>query len=235
MSYKTELHCHTKEASACGKELPEYVVERYLDAGYTSLVLTNHINAATFTSKRYAEYLEERGVADCWSTKIDFYVRDYDRMLEASKGRLNVILGLELRLVCDSFNDYLIYGVTEEWLRNSECFMSIKIEELSDYVRKSGLLIYQAHPFRNGMTVVDPTLLDGYEVYNGNIGHDSRNPIAEAWAKRYNKLGISGSDFHRAVHQTNSGIITDSPITSNEELLNVLRSQNYQIIKASEK
>lgn len=231
MSYKTELHCHTKEASACGKELPEYVVERYLDAGYTSLVLTNHINASTFTSKRYYKYLDETGKNNSWSAKIDFFVRDYYRMLEASKGRLNVILGLELRLICDSINDYLIYGVTEEWLRNSECFESIKMEELSAYVRESGLLIYQAHPFRNGMTVVDPELLDGYEIFNGNLGHDSRNPIAEAWAERYGKPGISGSDFHRAVHETNSGIITDTPITCNEELLSTLKNQTYKLIK----
>lgn len=152
-------------------------------------------------------------------------------MIEAARGEMNVILGLELRLINDSFNDYLIYGVSEEWLRKSECFNYMKIAELSEYVRESGLLIYQAHPFRNRMRVVDPELLDGYEIYNGNTGHDSRNGIAEEWAKKYDKLAISGSDFHRAEHSINAGIITESPITNNDELLNVLRSQNYQIIK----
>ena len=231
MSYKTELHCHTKEASACGKETPEYVVERYIDEGYTSLVLTNHINAATFDSDWYRQYLLDNSKEDTWQTKIDFYLRDYHRMLEASNGRFNIILGLEVRLINDSLNDYLIYGVTEEWLRSSECVRTMKIKEFSPYARDSGMLIYQAHPLRNGMTVVKPELLDGYEVYNGNLGKDNRNDLVQMWAERYGKLGISGSDFHAAAHVVGAGILTDHPITNNDELLDVLKKQNYKLIK----
>ena len=230
MSYKTELHCHTSESSKCALETPERVVERYLDAGYSTLVITNHINHSTYACDRFEKYLSENGFEDTWDHRVDYFVRDYNRAVKAANGKLNIILGLELRLIADTPNDYLIYGVTEEWLRNSEMVRHIKIKELSQYVRESGLLIYQAHPFRNGITIVKPSLLDGYEVFNGNLGHDSRNDIAEAWAKKFDLPGISGSDLHKSHHVICAGIETDFPITNNEELLQALKEQNYKLI-----
>lgn len=41
----------------------------------------------------------------------------------------------------------------------------------------------QAHPFRNGLKIVDPKHLDGIETYNGNPRHDSRNEIAKPGRK----------------------------------------------------
>jgi len=229
--YKTELHCHTKESSACGKETPEFVVEKYIEAGYTSLVLTNHINTSTFKSDWYFSYLKSVDAEDTWQTKIDFYLRDYNKMLQASKGRLNIILGLELRLFNDSINDYLIYGVTEEWLRKSECVKTMKIKDFSAYAKETGVLIYQAHPFRDGMTVVDPKLVDGYEVYNGNLNKDNRNDIVELWAERYGKPGISGTDYHAPTHVIGAGIATEEPIVSTENLLEILKMKKYELIK----
>ncbi len=231
MSYKTELHCHTRESSNCALETPETVVERYINEGYSTLVITNHINASTYTSDRYKEYLAENGLEDTWDHRVDYYIRDYHRAIEAAKGRINIILGLELRLIADSTNDYLIYGVTEEWLRRSELMTSVRIKEMSAYIRDTGLLIYQAHPFRNGITIVNPKYLDGYEIFNGNIGHDSRNDIAEAWAKKHALPGISGSDLHKPQHVICAGITTDELITNNEQLLQVLTEKNYQLIR----
>ena len=231
MSYKTELHCHTRESSACAHETPEYVVERYIEAGYSTLVLTNHINGSTFISDRYKNYLAENGIEDSWDHRIDYYIRDYNRMRTAANGRINVLLGLELRLIKDSLNDYLIYGVTEEWLRSSELMTYVRFKEMSQYIRESGLIIYQAHPFRNGLTIANPQNLDGYEIYNGHPDHDSRNSIAEAWAKLHGLPGISGTDFHDAKQTICAGIITDELITSNEQLLQVLADKNYQLIR----
>ena len=37
MEYKTELHCHSKDASGCASESAEGIVEKYLKYGYSEL------------------------------------------------------------------------------------------------------------------------------------------------------------------------------------------------------
>ena len=229
--YKTELHCHTKEASACARITPEEVVEKYIEAGYTTLVITNHMCTTSFSSEGYADYLKSTGTEDTWQTKVDFYIRDYKKAVEAAKGRINVILGIELRFDKESINDYLVFGASEEWLRASEKIRDMKVKEFYPYAQETGVLIYHAHPFRNRMMVVKPDFLDGYEVYNGNLNKDNRNDLVEIWAEKYGKPGISGSDYHGTHHVIGAGILTESPITNSEELLEALKSRSYTLIK----
>ena len=97
-------------------------------------------------------------------------------------------------------------------------------------MKEVGALIYQAHPFRNNMMVTDPSLLFGVETWNAHPKHPSRNDLAELWAQRYALHRISGSDIHHAAHLPSGGILTDTPITTVEELLAVLRSDAYTLI-----
>ena len=65
---------------------------------------------------------------------------------------------------------------------------------------------------------------------------DSRNDIARIWAERFGLIGTSGSDFHKIVEGAFAGgILTDEPITSNEQLLEILRSGNFEMIKDNDK
>ena len=233
MKYKTELHCHTGDVSNCGKENAEYIASRYIEAGYTSLVVANHMSYYTFTGsrKKYPEFLEKTGKTDCWQSKVDFFMTGYENLVKAADGKLNIILGMEFRDFNPKIeNDYLVFGVTEEWLRASEKISEMNIKEMSAYVHESGMLIFQAHPFRNGMSVIDPKYLDGVEVFNGHFGHASRNKIAVAWADMYGLKRTSGTDFHEAKHICCGGILTDFPITTVEELVEVLKNENYELL-----
>ena len=225
MSYKTELHCHNCLVSNCGKITPEETVEKYLNAGYTTLVITDHISRDTYQSGNY------RGAPD-WDSKVDFFLRSYEALKAVSKGRLNILLGAEVRVDSHHAQDYLIYGVTEEFLRSHSCLHSYHMADLSRIVKEAGLLFVQAHPFRNHMVVTPPKYLDGMEVYNANASHAAfRSEIATIWAEHYNLIPTSGSDIHRNTSTPIGGIETDEPITSNEQLLTVLRSRNYRILR----
>ena len=233
MKFKTELHCHTGHVSNCGEETAEYIVERYLEAGYTSLMVADHMSPYTFNGKhgKYCEYLKSTGKEDIWQTKIDFFLTGYENLVKAAAGRLNIILGMEWREFDPKIaNDYLVFGVTEEWLRASEIISSLNTREMSDYLHESGMLLFQAHPFRNGMTIIKPKYLDGIEVFNGHNVHQSRNKIAAMWADMYGLKRSSGSDFHEAAHVCCGGILTDSPIKNAAELLEVLKSENYELL-----
>lgn len=233
MKFKTELHCHSGDVSNCGQENAEYIVSRYIEAGYTSLVVANHMSLFTYIGSRnkYPEFLEKTGKADSWQTKVDFFMTGYENLIKAANGKLNILLGMEFREFNSPIaNDYLVYGVTEEWLRKSEKITKMNIKEMSEYVHESGLLIYQAHPFRNDMTVINPKYLDGVEVFNGHIFHKSRNQVASLWADIHGLKRTSGTDFHEARHICCGGILTDSPIENMDQLVEILKNENYELI-----
>ena len=217
MQYKTELHAHTREVSPCADLTAEEVAERYISDGYSTLVVTNH----------YCNYVIDRLEGD-WSEKARYYLAPYRAMKAYAKDRLNVILGCELRFR-ENYNDYLIFGITEDFLVSNPNLHDMTLKEFSPLAHENGMLIVQAHPFRNGMTVVNPALLDGMETFNGHAGHDSRNPIADAWAKQYGLLRTSGTDFHHPHQGGVAGILTDEPITSSAQLCEILRSGSYTL------
>ena len=226
MSFKTELHCHCTVVSACGRITPAEIVDNYVKAGYTSLVITDHISRDTFQSGNYL------GTPD-WDAKVDFFLRSYRALQEAAKGRLNILLGAEVRIDSHHAADYLLYGVSEEFLRKVGCLHQFHLADLSRVARENGVLLVQAHPFRNFMVVTPPALLDGVEVFNASPSHAPiRGELAKLWAEHYDLIQTSGSDLHSPKpSQIAGGIETDEPITSNEQLVEVLKSRNYRILQ----
>ena len=223
--FKTELHCHSADASVCGRLYSDRIVEKYVEAGYTTLFLTNHFNNTTFNHKKF-------NLSDAsWEEKIAFFMNGYHALVKVAEGKLNVLLGIEMRFDPDGINDYLIYGITEEFLLSHPEILNKSMEENCEIFREAGMLIIQAHPFRNKMKIIKPQCLDGIEVYNGHIGHDSRNCIAYQWAEMYNLIKTAGTDLHREIHQPCGGILTEEPITSAEQLIEVLRSGKYELLR----
>lgn len=222
-SYKTELHAHSLEVSACANANAAYLAGRYLAEGYSALVLTNHWNLETFHSPRYTG-----DPADHRARTAYFFdgIRKAQKAAEATA--LTVLAGMELRLEADGKNDYLLYGITEEFVLSHPELQELTLEELSALTRESGILLIQAHPFRDGMTVVSPALLDGYEVFNGH--DDSRNEIARRMGEVTGKIMTSGSDFHDPENRVSGGIQTKEPIRSSKDLLTVLGHGDYEIL-----
>ncbi len=222
--YKTELHCHSVHVSTCAHATHEEIVEKYVAAGYTTVVSTEHINPWTFPRE-----LEE----GTWKSRSDYFCDAYERFRRVAGGRLHVLLGAEIRFMRENNSDYLVYGLSPEFLYELGDPRQMRggVDALSRTVREHGCMIFQAHPFRPTMMVTDPRLLDGIEVANMSPWHESHNDIAAAWAAATGLRGISGTDFHDPGHEPLGGIITSAPITSNEELLAVLRSGEYELIK----
>jgi predicted metal-dependent phosphoesterase TrpH len=76
----------------------------------------------------------------------------------------------------------------------------------------------------------NPDYIDGVEIYNGKTDKEA-NDKAYEWAKKNGKLMISGSDFHVLGNLARGGIITEKPIRNNDDLLDTLRAQNFEMIK----
>ena len=220
--FKTELHCHSNDISACARVDADIIIEKFTGAGYSTLVLANHFNSSTYTHNK----------CESWNEWIDKYIGAYNLLKEKAKGKLNILLGMELR-TNENINDYLVFGVTEKFLRENENIFKMNIWDVHKLTSENGMLLIQAHPFRDSMTVTNPKALDGVEVFNGHMGHDSRNDIAEAWANKFSLIKTSGTDFHYADVPANAGILTENEITTMDELVDVLKSGNYELVKAN--
>lgn len=217
-----EMHFHTKDTSNCANVKACDAVEEYIKAGYDGIVVTDHLSPSTYM--KYGRELLP------WKKKIDFFLRGYKEAVKAAKGRINILLGMELRFrTSEGDNDYLVYGITEEFLYKNPDLLSLDSKKLYQLAKENGLLVFQAHPFRVGMKITNPQFLDGIEIFNGNPRHNSSNDIAEAWAKKYNLLVTSGSDYHEYVDLASGGIWFKEEIRTNEDLIRNLKSKDYRI------
>lgn len=219
MTYKTELHAHTSEVSRCAQICGEELVNLYEKAGYSTVVITDHMSKRTFPVVKKWK----------WNEYVNDYLIGYNAAKKAAQGRLNIILGMEISFY-ENDNDYLVYGVDEKFLRRHPNMLEMGIRKFSDIAKRSGLIVVQAHPFRDHMTVIKPGIVEGIEVFNAHPGHDSRNDIARMWAEKYGyKIKTSGSDFHEIHHGARGGIITDFEIKDNETLFRALRGERKLI------
>lgn len=221
MPFKYELHCHTGEVSTCADAPAAQTVEKYKKAGYDGIVITDHFSGLTFPP---SEYFNIKKAADR-------YLKGYKEALAAAGENFTVLLGMEIRFLCTP-NDYLIYGMTEDFVRNSGHLLLSNLKSLYKKVRANKMLLVQAHPFRGYVMRANPRYLDGVEVFNGKYKDPEENEKSLLWAKEKNlSIMTSGSDYHHPDSKINGGIETDEKIKTNEDLLRILRSGKFRLIR----
>lgn len=221
MEYKYELHCHTKYGSRqCGRVEPKEIVKLYKEQGYSGIVITDHYSPLTFDLFHGYFYPKKF---------IDHYINPYYDMKQYEDNDFSVMFGMELRHY-GTANDYLIYGVDENWLKEQGNLLALGEKQMYKMMHNQGYLVYQAHPFRPGIIRCNPAYIDGVEVYNGKTDRAS-NLKAYEWAKESGKLMVSGSDFHTTKNLAKGGIITDHKINNNSDLLETLRSMDFRMIQ----
>ena len=217
---KIDLHVHTSEISLCGHVSARDTVRLYKEAGYDAIVITNHFSADGIY------HFAHQGRDDYFNA----YYEGYELARQAGQDYgLTVLNGYELRFR-RNVNDYLVYGMPDEVAKDYDRIFDMGPREFSQLANEYGFLFYQAHPFRGGMTVVDPRNLFGIEVKNCNPRHDSRNDIAQHWAEKFSLHRIGGSDFHQTQDLGRGGIITDEKVENMADLVQVLKNDKYTLI-----
>ena len=213
---RIELHAHTSPVSGCSEIAPKEIIDIYKECGYNGIVITNHFN-----------FMGERFTRDEY---LDYYLKDFEEAKEYGESLgIKVILGAEIRFT-ENNNDYLIYGVNREILKDIYDLLPYGIENFRKNYKMENSVFLQAHPFRDGMVKVDPKLLDGIEAFNLHAGHNSRVGQAALYAKEEN-LGIiiAGSDFHHKNrnHEGLAALLTKEMPADSFALASLLKSKDY--------
>ncbi len=227
MKYKADLHAHTCDVSVCARITVEELVDSYIEKGYSTLVIANHYAIETF---QHLDHLS-------WREKNEHYLSAYRKAKEYANGRINILLGMEYKNHYRNQNDYLVYGITEDFILENSIsdehnFLKMDIYEMVQLAHDNGCLVFQAHPFRNNATVTPPQILDGIEIVNANPRLDSRNDIAAMWAKKFNLLASAGSDTHNPGQGCKVSFRTPEPIETNEDLLKYLKDkESFEIVE----
>lgn len=215
-----ETHAHTAEVSPCGAMAAREVAQTYRRIGFSGVVITDHMHKGSM----------RKVLRQPWHAQANYFLEGYRRAKAVEDAHFRVFLGMEIRFL-DSDNDYLLFGIDEDFVRNTPDLHSYaSLEDFRPVVDANELLLFQAHPFRHEMQIADYHLLDGMEVYNGNSSHNSSNEIAAMWAKTYRLRPSSGSDFHGFHGMHPGGIVTRAPLATNAEFLEALREEQYTLL-----
>ena len=213
--FRTELHCHARPVSPCSDFYPKQVIEHYAPLGYDSIVLCNHFHCGLDGYNDREGYVKQY---------LDSYRETKE---EAEKYGITVIFGCEIRFARHDNNDYLLFGIDPEDTAKLYTYLEGDIETFSKAFRRDGHLLIQAHPFRDGMVKVDPSLLDGIETFNLHAGHNSRVAVAAKYAAEHDFIATCGTDFHHEGHQGLCAMLTKEKIVDSHQLCSVLKSRDY--------
>ena len=210
--FKTEAHLHTYPVSSCAKLTPVEQVRLFKEAGYDTIIVSDHFSPHHF--KKLGEHLT-------FAEKVDKLCDAYlEAKAEGDRIGLTVLFSVEL-----SFhkNHYLLYGVTREMLKLREDIFDIDIDELYAHLKAHGVTIIQAHSHRAEKCVPHPHHVDGFEI-NCCLRKDNYNERTMQVAKEYGLPLTIGSDCHRPEDVGVSATLSEEKIESIEQYLELMRT-----------
>lgn len=223
--YKYQLHIHTTPCSKCGGLTPETLCQALLEYGFQGGVITNHFYHGN-------SGIERNGTT--WSEFVSAYEQDYLACkAEAEKHGLDIIFSIEESVKHGI--EILCYGVTPEILYNNPQLIHGELDEWIRVMRENGVVIVQAHPFREADYIPVPgalpfEVLDGVEVFNRGNNTAEMNQKALDFATEHGLIQTSSADAHWPNHIPYGGILTEERITNEKELADLLRSRNFELI-----
>lgn len=211
---KIELHAHTSEGSPCGLITTAQLIQAYLKTGAQALVLTDH-----YSMKIHHQFLKAP------------YTSTYKKAKQITSNLpIQIFLGMEINLI-HSPNDYLLYGLSEDFYDSHPELYALDLASLSTLVHAHHGLIFQAHPLRHPCQLCNPSLVDGFEL-NTSPFHSNHNDILLAWLKanleHYPHLKlITGSDCH-GLENIGTGMMSIPLSRNNQELVKALSKCDFE-------
>ena len=226
---KIETHLHTAECDKCAHVSAKDIVHLYKNAGYDCIVVTDHSISLFFDW--FGDELQGKSHKEIIHRWLKGY---YTAREEGEKIGVTVLPGAEVRFD-GTINDYLVYGLEEDFFYNAPLLNTLKTPEELIKILPSSACVVQAHPFREADYIPNPGVLpheclDGVEVFNRGNNAPEMNQKALDFACEHNLIKTSSADAHWPNHIPYGGITTEKRITNEKELADLLRSGEYELI-----
>ena len=188
---RIDMHVHTSGVSTCARQTVEQTIDQKIKEGYDGMVITNHCQPWYYPP---TVAFQERYV----QSALD----EYARAVEYGKQKnFRVYLGLEVTLFNPFYSDWLLYGVSEEFLRQAPVLYMLSQRELFALCQEYGVVLIQAHPFRpipyRGIVhgVAEIKYLHGIEINCSEKDTKHKAAILER-IEQDNLLAACGTDYH---------------------------------------
>lgn len=194
--YLYETHLHTSQGSACAKSTGAEMARACKAYGYTGIFVTDHNWAGNTAVDSTLP----------WRLWVKRFCEGYeDALAEGRRIGLDVFFGYE---ACYGGTEFLIYGVSKEWMLQTPQLQRATVEEQYRLVHAAGGLVMHAHPFREEFYIPEvrlyPDCVDGVEGINGahhlypKAGRDKSDfdEAAIAYARKHLFPMSAGSDIH---------------------------------------
>ena len=207
-----DLHGHTKGISKCCQIPYQQVLETTLEHGMDGVVLTNHYQKSYIQDGDIDGFVEKY-IAEFYTTE------EYGEKIGC-----RVYFGVELTTARYPNVHMLIYGVDPDFLRIHPWLFDLTQEELYQLVKANKGILIQAHPFRNGATVLDPRFMDGVEINCHPLYGKSYAQELLAIAKEHSLIVTCGGDFHADTYRPKCGMVLPENIKDHHDLCAYLRS-----------
>ena len=222
--YKYEMHVHTSPCSGGGRDIRDHI-DDLINKGYSGMVVTNHFY--------HGDNRVDRNLP--WEEFVDAYRQDYLYGLEyAREVDFDLMFGLEESV--GNGQEILLYGITADLIAAHPELKMASAEKYAEVVHSAGGLVYQAHPYRARHYVTSPfpldclDMLDGIEVYNAS-NESEWNESAQRLADELGLACVAGSDGHKIGTAGRGGIAAKERIRNNEDLVRILKSMEYTILR----
>lgn len=188
--FQAEMHCHTMEVSLCSRIPAKYLAEGYAAAGYRYMFVTDHFHPATFANMGGKN----------WAEKVNEYLSGYTLAKAYAPVGLHVMPAMEVTLHYESADqmdtDFLVFGADREFLMNHPKLCDMDYEPFYKLMHENEFLVFQAHPYRYGLSPILPVCYDGVEAVNTHPRVFSYNKKAIQFAAKHGLYTIGGSDTH---------------------------------------
>ncbi|MBR4530424.1 MAG: PHP domain-containing protein [Lachnospiraceae bacterium] len=195
--YVYETHLHTCEASACARSGGADMARRCKEAGYTGIIVTDHFV--------YGNTAIDRSLP--WENWVNAFCKGYEHAKqEGDRIGLQVFFGWE---ACYRGTEFLINGLSKEWLLAHPEIRDCTIEEQFELVHADGGMVVHCHPFREESYIPEvrlfPEYTDAVETVNathscvlsGSHNDPQFDERAKAYAEEHDFPQTAGSDIHR--------------------------------------
>jgi len=223
-----ETHLHTSESSACGVSKGREYVQKYIDLGYTGIIITDHFYKGNCAVSRFLS----------WEKWVHAFCRGYEAAFEEGARRgLDVFFGWEESFGSD---DYLVYGLDKQWLLEHPEVIRWTRKQQFDEVRRYGGCVVQAHPFRQNSHIncirLSAACVDAVEAANAGNGNPAFDALAWAYAKKLNLPMTAGSDIHSSYDVSARhvmGVYMDKKMESIADYVSAIRNNNIAGLKVN--